>query len=186
MTVEEIFSKLSAHIIKGMMAHDQLASYYQFLGLDGCKQCHEYHFLAETLSYRKIQKYYICKYNKLIPEEKIDDPDIIPDNWYKHLRQDVDAATKRSGVKSALTIWHDWEVETHNLYKTLYKELETLEEYSSADMVRCLMRSVEDEIKDVEKKKLRLADVDYSLNYIIKCQSHLHDKYKKKKKKLIE
>ena len=186
MTVEEIFSKLSAHIIKGMMAHDQLASYYHFLGFDGCKCCHEYHFLAETLSYRKIQKYYIGKYNKLIPEEKVDDPEIMPKGWYKHTRQDVDTATKRTSVKNALNTWLNWEIETHNLYKSFYKELESLEEYDSADMVRCLMHSVEEEIRDVEKKKLKLGDVDYSLNYLNQCQSHLHDKYKKKKKELLE
>ena len=186
MTVEEIFGKIAARLVKGMMAHDQFASYYQFLGFDGCKCCHEYHFLKETLSYRKVQKYYIRKYNKLVSEEKIEDPSIIPDSWWKHTRQDVDNSTKRSAVKTALELWHKWEVETHKVYCEMYKELEELGEYGSADFVRCLICDVEEEIKDIEKKQLTLGDVDYSLSYLAQRQSCLHDKYHDKKKKLLD
>lgn len=186
MTIEEIFGKISAHLVKGMMAHDQFASYYQFLGLDGCKCCHEYHFLKETLAYRKIQKYYICKYNKLVAEERVEDPNIIPEGWRKYTRQQVDSSTKRQAVKNALEIWHNWESETHHSYCEMYKELENMGEYDAADMVRYLICDVEEEIKDIEKKRLKLNDVDYSLNYLHQKQSHLREKYHEKKKELID
>ena len=35
MTVEEIFSDLSKHMIEGLMAHSQLSDYFGFLGLEG-------------------------------------------------------------------------------------------------------------------------------------------------------
>ena len=31
MTLEEIYSELSAHMIKGLMIHDQMSNYYCFL-----------------------------------------------------------------------------------------------------------------------------------------------------------
>lgn len=34
-SVEEIFSKLASHMIEGLMMHDQLASYFLFLNLNG-------------------------------------------------------------------------------------------------------------------------------------------------------
>ena len=40
MTVDEIFSKLSGHMIKGLMIHDQMSDYYDFLSLRGYKRCH--------------------------------------------------------------------------------------------------------------------------------------------------
>ena len=46
MTIEEIFGRISQHMIRGMMTHDQLASYYDFLGLRGYKRCHEYHYFS--------------------------------------------------------------------------------------------------------------------------------------------
>ena len=35
MTVEQIYSELAAHKIKGMMMHENLANYYDFLSLRG-------------------------------------------------------------------------------------------------------------------------------------------------------
>lgn len=59
MTVEEIFSKISAHMIEGMMFHEQMCNYYDFLGLHGYKRCHEYHYLCETIEHRKLERFYI-------------------------------------------------------------------------------------------------------------------------------
>lgn len=41
MTVEEIFTELSAHMIQGLMFHDQINSYYLFLGLNKYACDHE-------------------------------------------------------------------------------------------------------------------------------------------------
>ena len=67
MTIEEIYGRISKHMILGMMIHDQLANYYDFLGLKGYKRCHEYHFLSETCAYRGLNRYFINHHNKLIP-----------------------------------------------------------------------------------------------------------------------
>ena len=48
MTVEEIFSKISQRMIGGLMFHEQMSNYYDFLNLRGYKKCHEYHYLEET------------------------------------------------------------------------------------------------------------------------------------------
>ena len=45
MTREEIFTSLLNHMVKGLMVHDQMANYYDFLGLEEYKDCHEKHYL---------------------------------------------------------------------------------------------------------------------------------------------
>ena len=40
-SVEDIFANLSAHMIEGLMIHDQMASYYKFLNLRSYAECHE-------------------------------------------------------------------------------------------------------------------------------------------------
>ena len=52
MNCAEVFSKIDAHMKTGMILHDQLANYYDFLGLMGFKRLHEYHFLREAVSMR--------------------------------------------------------------------------------------------------------------------------------------
>ena len=72
-------------------------------------------------AYRKIQRYYISHYNKLIPEKSRDFPNLIPATWYEISRGDVDAATRSAAVKSAMEMWVGWEKQTKKFYEQKYK-----------------------------------------------------------------
>ena len=61
MTCEEIFSKLDARRIKGMMFHQQMADYFDFLNLKGYSCLHRHRFMEETKSLAKLHNYYISK-----------------------------------------------------------------------------------------------------------------------------
>jgi hypothetical protein len=78
MTIDEAFSGLAARMIKGLMVHNQMISYYDFLSLDGYGKCHEYHYFKEAKNHIKLIKHYFKYHNKLIKEQKVEDPNIIP------------------------------------------------------------------------------------------------------------
>lgn len=177
MTVEEIFSKLDNHIIKGLMIHEQMMNYYNFLGLYGYKKCHEYHYMCETMTHNKLNNYYITHYDKLIDESAIEIPEIIPSSWYKYTRQDVDASTKKNAVKMGLEKWVDWERETKNLYEEMFSELMQIGEVSGAMFVRCLIKDVDHELSKAEKYKLTKETLSYDISHIISEQSKKHEKY---------
>ena len=184
MTVDEIYSRLSAHMIKGLMTHEQLANYYDFLGLKGYKRCHEYHYLDETCGYRKLCRYFINHHNRLVPYSDVDNPDVIPQSWYRYSRQDVDPNTKSNGVRNGVNIWVDWEKETKHLYEEMYTELINIGEVASAMEIKKFICDVDKELKKAERKQLELKAVDYSLEYIMQCQHDVHEKYKEKMKEL--
>lgn len=81
MPVIDVFAKVSDHLIDGMMMHEQMADYYNFLGLDGFKRLHEYHFLCETISMRRIHRYFIDHCNQLLPAANTERHDVIPVAW---------------------------------------------------------------------------------------------------------
>ena len=176
--ISEIFSELSNHMVKGMMLHDQMANYYKFLGLSGYAKCHEYHFMKETDDYRKLQRYFISHYNKLIPEERFDNPNVIPENWYNYTRQDVDASTKKSAVKTGLTSWVEWERDTKALYESSYTELEDLGEVATALFLREYVEDVTHELKKAQGYLLTKNAVGFDMDHIINEQSRMHKKYK--------
>jgi hypothetical protein len=184
MTVEEIYSQITSHMVKGLMFHEQMANYYDFLGLKGYKRCHEYHYFSENMSYRSVVRYYINHHNRLIPDAKIEDPDVIPSSWYKYTRQDVDSSTKKNAVKNGLQLWESWEAETKELYEQMYKELMELDEVASAMKIKELICDVDCELKKVQRYSLEKKAIDYSLSDIIAEQKHMHHKYKKKEEKL--
>ena len=180
MAIDELFSELSGHMIKGLMIHDQMSDYYDFLSLRGYKRCHEWHYMKEMSDYRRLHRYVINHYGKLIEEKRIDDPEAIPSSWYRYSRDEVDASTKRSAVRTGIEKWVAWEKETKALYQRAYKELMDMKEEAMAIFLQDYIEDVDCELKWAERKAKELADVDYSLAYIIGEQKRLHDKYKRK------
>lgn len=184
MTVEEVYSKIASHMVKGMMIHSQMADYYRFLNLDGYACCHEYHFLVESKSYRKMSNKYIKEHNKLIPDIPIDIPHVIPEAWYKHTRQDIDGATVKTGVKNGLDTWVKWERETKELYEEMYRELLDNGEICDTMIVRELLCDVDKELSKAEKYQLNKEFIGYDINTIVEEQKHKKEKYLNKIKEV--
>lgn len=180
MTTEEIFHGLSEHKIKGVMFHDYMVDYFNFLNLHGYKKLSEYHAKHEMKGFRKLHSYYIDHYNKLIPDIRFENEEIIPSSWYQYTRQDVDINTKRNAVKMAFDKWEEWESATKKYFEEMYKELLNLNEIDSANKVCDMVSDVSDELKWVQRKKLELESADYGIGFILGEQAFYHDFYAKK------
>lgn len=165
--VADIFADISAHQIKGLMIHSQLADYYRFLGLDKYADCHEARYNDEICGWRMISWYYVEHYNHLIAEKQIDNPNIIPAEWYGVTRQDVDTATKRRAVEYGLRRWVEWETETKKLYEAAFAELLALGEGAAAMRIKKCMCAVDYELADAQKYMLNKKAVDYDIAYLI-------------------
>lgn len=180
MTYEEVFSNISAHMVKGIMLHAQMSDYFDFLGLKGYKRLHEYHYLEETISFRKLNRYYINNHSKLIEEKSVENPHIIPESWHRYSREDIDTSTKRGAIKTAFNSWVEWESETLKLYENSYSQLCEMGAYASAMFVKSLMCDVECELKSARRMVLDLKSMDYDMSVIIPEQPIIHDDYKSK------
>ena len=179
-TVEEIFSNLSAHMIKGLMVHDQMASYYYFLNLDGYAKCHEWHYLEESKNYLCLKKYYFKEHEKIIKEQPIENPKILPSSWLNYTKQDVDISTKRNAVRDGLIKWMRWEEETKQIYEKAYADLIAIGQINDALFVAKLVEDVSCELAKVKKYYIRKKDCDFDLSYIINEQKTQKEKYKQK------
>lgn len=180
MTIEEIFSQLSAHMIEGLMVHSQMADYYGFLGLEGYQKCHKYHYFEENCNYKKLGNYYLKHYNKIIPDMPFKNPDIIPDSWFNYKRQDVNAVTRKNAIQIGMEKWVDWEKQTKNLYESLYQELINLNEIAAANELRFYIEDVDYELAFAEQLLLKLTAMDYDIVYIMDVQDDLLKEHEKK------
>lgn len=180
MVVEEIFTRLKNHMLEGMVFHDQMSRYYDFLNLKGYKRCHEYHYFDETLGYRKLCRYFMNHYHMFIPYDDMDNPQVIPDSWYRYTRQEVDMGTKKSAVKTGMEKWVKWERETKKLYQEMYRELMNIGEVAAAQFIGCYVEDVDYELKYAERKHLDLESAGYDLPSIVIEQHELHEKYRHK------
>ena len=99
MLTEEIFSQLVAHMKKGVLIHSQMTDLFGFLNLKKYKKRQEKQFYEENKNCRELQDYYLNRYQKLLPELPVENPALIPQNWIKYTKSEVDTNTKRSTVK---------------------------------------------------------------------------------------
>lgn len=167
MTVEEIFSKLSSHMVKGLMTHSDYADYYYFLNLCGYGDTHNKHYVMESNAHRELNKWYILHYNKLIPQERIDYESVIPESWYNYKRFDVDRNTLKKSVELGLTTWVEWERDTKKFYEQMFKELMGLDEISAAMYVKRLIDDVSEELCHAENYLLQKRAVDFNISDMI-------------------
>lgn len=180
MVVEDIFSQLIAHATEGLMTHAQIAEYFDFLGLKGYAKCHTYHYFAESVNYKCLCEYYIKHYNKLPVELKVSNPKVIPENWFKYSRKDVDSSTRKNAISAGFDKWVTWEKATKKLYEQMYQELIAINEIAAALEIKYYINDVSEELAKAEQKMLELKAIDYNISDIIMEQEHLYKKYTKK------
>lgn len=178
--MEDVFEKVSAHFIKGMMFHDSMANYYDFLNLRGYKRFHEYQFLCDTKNYRKLNRYYINHHSRLVSESEFDEPNVIPDSWYRYKREEVDTSTKKNAIETAMQKYVEWEKETKDLLEKSIKELYDAGAINDACFLKKMLKKVSKELKYAERKKIELSNINYDLDYIMQEQKCIHDKYMEK------
>ena len=156
MDVSEIFARLKQHALEGMVFHDEMVRYYDFLNLETHRKRHLRQYEEETRGYRRLCDYYMSRYNQLIPEKPMNRPDVIPESWYRYSRPDVDANTRNNAIRVASGKWVDWERETKTLYEEMYQELMNIGEIASAMFVSCMIRDVDEEHAEAVRKHIDL------------------------------
>ncbi len=170
MTVDEIYSKLGSHMVEGMMIHLKLSEYYSFLNLPAYAKFQYHRYLEESETYHKLSEYYMKNHCKLIRDEHIEIPKVIPENWYNHSKKDLDGDTVRNAVRDGLRTWVDWEKETKVLYENMYSELLDISEISDTIMVKELVSDVTDELALATQYMLNKEFTNYDMVYIIEEQ----------------
>ena len=184
MTVEEIFSQVAQHMTEGLMFHSQMTDYFEFLGMEGFKACHEYRFFDESTNYRRIVNYFMSHYNKLLVDLPFKNPGIIPEGWLKYNKFNVDTQTRKVGIQSGFERWVEWEKETKAILENFYKQFIEIGEVASAIELKEYIKDVDIELAEAQKEHLHLKAIDYDMVEITSMQHEIHQKYKKKMKEL--
>ena len=172
MTIEEIFSGISRHMVEGLMFHSQLSDYFYFLGLNGYGNFHYKRYLQASKSYKKVSKYYLSRYGKLVAEDGFTNPKVIPEAWHRYTREDVNMSTRKTSLASGFEKWIKWERDTKDLYKNMYAETQTSDPAAAA-FILDLVRDVDAELADAEQQWLELKAMDYSMPDVIMMQGEL-------------
>ena len=184
--LQQLYSELTNRMKQGVEMHEQLADYYNFLNLPGYQKCHEYQMLCELLTYRKAKDMYMKEYNQLVQPNYLSGllnmgnnmsnnnnnsqngvnyaENVIPQNWYKYTRYDVDQGTKRNGVKEGFKKWLDYERDTKQFLTQMSDKLNQIGEREAARRLDYLIDHVEKEEKYAEKiRNINMKDFQHRM-----------------------
>lgn len=180
----EIFQSINARQITALMFHDQMADYFDFLGLMGFKRMHEYQYLSESAEHRALNRYYINHHNKILYSVDVASPHAIPDDWAKYTRFDVTPQVRTQAIKRALEQYNDWECETKEFYESCAKALLEMGHIADFNKVNDLVKDVDMELKTIDRLCITLSSVGYNDVYIATIQDELHERYREKSKSI--
>jgi hypothetical protein len=183
MTIKEIFTEISGQQLRGMMLHNDMANYFDFLGLPGFKRLHEYQFFSEAMEHRKTDRYFINHFGELLPESENKIENYIPGAWYATDRQNVDSDARKNAVKENFVAWIEFETGAKKLYEKCYAEAMNAGEAAASGYIMRIVSDVDMELKKAERMELELKAIDYDMPTVVQLQEELHEKYKRKAKK---
>lgn len=168
MTVDEVFTAIVSHMVKGVMMHEQLSSYYAFAGLHGYEKYHSDRYIEESQALIKTSSYYTSRYGKLVQNIEIDIPKLIPQSMYKHTTDELGVNDIRQLVKATLREWVDWEAETKALYEECYTKL-IVDNSAVADalFVAELIKDVDEEHDEAYRFWLNKKNTDFDISIIM-------------------
>lgn len=181
----DIYSMLNTHMITALMLHDQMADLYDFLNLHGFKRLHEYQHIAESIERRKLKRYVLNHHNMLLMDENVENPKIIPMEWYDYNRFDVTPQVREQSIRKSFQRYREWESNTKEMYASACRAFFENGRAADAEYVTCLLKDVDTELKCLERLELELECCGYDITYILTIQSELHKKYKEKTKELF-
>nr|DAG08551.1 MAG TPA: ferritin non-heme ferritin, H-chain like.7A [Caudoviricetes sp.] len=179
-SVDDVFAEINARQIAALMMHDQMADYFDFLGLSGYKRLHLYQYFAESKERRDVAHYYINHHGKLIPDRFEGNVQMIPESWRSANRMNVGKSTKQKAVEDGFSVYLGWEQATKDVYQKYATALREQGYVADAIFVDRLVEDVDNELERLERIITDLITSGYDPVYILESQKELHDKYKKK------
>lgn len=175
MTIEGIFEKMAAHMVAGLMIHDQFSQMFCYLNLYGYEQIHLHQYEDESKAYKDIARYYILNYGSPLCLGEIENPDLLDQSWLRTKREDIRSSTKKQAVEECFSKWVDWERDTKALYQKLYVEALNLGEVSAAAKINEYVAEVSKELVKAKDILLRLCSIGFDLVAIYDEQTSVYD-----------
>lgn len=180
----EIYAEVDKHMTTALMFHANMSDYFNFIGLHGFKRKHEYQYFCESIGKRKLHRKVLDVHNKLIPIKGHDKLEVVPTDWYKHTRMDIDDSVLAKFVRTALKQYKEWEEQTKEFYETVCCVFYEKGELIDYNLMMCYLEDVQKELKKIYRLCEELNGTGYDVLYIMELQKRTHDEYKDKMKKL--
>lgn len=181
---KDLVCKALSRQLQGTMFHHEMVEYFEFLTLPGFAEIQRYRFDDELETYKCLHKWYIEQFNTL-PKLDTTAPSVVPSDWYKYTRFDVNVVNRQHGVKDGFKLWIDWEENTRSIFVDAYKQLLAKDLCPYDVQMIPLIEDVSNEIANAEEIAFSVSGMNYDMPTIMSMQNEYYQTYHKKKRESI-
>ena len=171
MTLDTIYSEISAHFLEGLMIHNKLMETFYFLGCYGYGDFHKKQYIDESKNYAKLAKYFISRNGKLIHTNQVSDPYV--DSYakiYPFTYDQFSTEQIKSLITRSIDEWVKWETSTKYFLNDKISELIKMGENADAEFISIFLTDVDKELDKATKLRRMLINTDYDMTYIMENQ----------------
>lgn len=182
----QTITEICESIIEDIMRYNQMADIMDFMGCHGFKRMGEYSYYKASIALRKMHRYTINNCNRMVDEDSISNPEIIPQSWIAATRQQVDENTREKMVRQLIMGWKEYEKEKMSKLNNWQKKLLDEQQYCCAHMLMEYLDECREKVKRLERMIIEYSAVGWNMGYIMQQQEHLHNCYKKKTEEVFK
>lgn len=173
----ELMGKINDNYHMAICAHKELADIYDFIGLKGYSLWHEFNYLSEILTQRKIKNYITKTYKILLPDRLPVSADISEKLLSGKNRKELKPEKIFEITKETFRIYLEWEETTLQGYQRAAKQIFDSGDTSTFNFVSKLVKSVKAELDYVTDKAIELTAMDWDMTVIVDEQKTYVERY---------
>ena len=177
-----LLEQVNKRYIEATSFHCNQANVFHYLALGGFNALHEYQYICESLTQRKIKRFIISTYHQLKPDEVIED--FKPQTQNK-LRLDLTSTDVWQCVKNCFIEYRKWESSTLEYYESITKQLSGSGDIIGYDFVKTLAIEVHAELTHLTDMILGYNAIEWDLSQITDDQDTLLERYRYLMSKII-
>lgn len=179
MNEKDIFADVLRNVLEGLMFHNQMIMYFDYLGLTGFADLQRQRFKDENQEMVSLQRYYVECYGLIPNEANVEARNYIPPEWWEDDRTLITAERKREFVKFGIETWRDWEVKSKARYSKAYFDLDGVRDAGATERLGILVQHVERELRYVSGLMTKLRGCDYDMIAMVEMDRCVMKDYKR-------
>ena len=149
------------NMIEGIMFHNQMIQYFEYLGLKGFSDLQKIRFEGENKDLVELQRYVIDTYGVVVGETNPDSRSYIPAEWGEELRERIDVDNRKDYVRFGIETWKYWEDKSKKVYGNAYFNLNDLRDAGGSERILKVVEGTEKELHFVYDLMCKLKGSEY-------------------------
>lgn len=173
----QLLNEVNNNYHVALAVHRELADLFWFIYMPGYALMHEYQYLDESCTQRKVRRYMSETYHTFVPDKIPKSANITEPLLDGRNRKTLKMEDNRKIIQEAFRIYQEWEESTLQEYQRIAKELFANGEISTFNFVGGIIKGVKAELVYLTDKVIELNAHNFDMPQIVGEQPDYFERF---------